>query len=1190
LAVFQGTVHTINFLFKSDGSPIDVTGWEFSAKLKANRASTTALVTLTSAGGGFVIADATAGRVSMVLSAVNTALLPAGRIVFDVLRTDGTNSPVYLAGGSFQVKTSVTTYTVPDDEDDVVLPGDGGDPPPIVIDLTPEPFVFNDLTGAVKSTVYESNVIFVDGITGGEVVDLTITGGEYATAGADAVFGAWASTATTVRDSDIVKVRTTSSATELTAVDVVLTIGGVSDTWTVTTEEDADPAVVIPDAFTFVDVTNITAGAVTESNAITVTGTTVGAPVAMTITGGEYQVNSGTWASAARTVVAGDSIKVRGTAIPAEDPDFASVSFLSGFEGSHAATTVTDESSNAHTMTMGGTAAQIRTSKLKFGTSSYYNGALTQDGRVTTPDHATFEFGAGAFTVEGWFAFTATTTSCDLLSKRNDTGNQRSWALIYSSTADQLLFSISVDGTATTSVVVETGTWVPVLNQWYHLACDFDGTTYRLYRDGVVIGTGVVLVTAFDGTSVFAVGNRGGNNSDFPGYIDEVRITKGVARYAGAYTPLISAFARDGATGIVDVVLDIGGVTDTFRITTQATAPGVEATPDAFSFTDQSNLSLSTTYDSNVITVAGINTAAPLSVTGGLYSKNTGPWVSTATTVVAGDTVRLRGTSSATNATDVPVTLNIGGVTDTFTLRTVDIGTSRKIILDTDCAGDVDDMMTVGIASKLKNDGVLDLVLVNVSSTVDSSAPCVRATLDHYGGEAVTVSAYQGATGSYTMRFSDSVRDRFGVVGQTRTAYTDDLTGLRTALAAATDATIEIIAIGGLVSLSRLLDSPADGISALTGSQLIAAKVIKLTCQAGENPGPAGSAEFNMLRSPTHSANVANNWPTPIVWNGTEIGETVMAGPAQGLSAYDDPIRHGFDVYTSTLTDGKRFSFDPLCFHQAIYGNNTNYTWGIQNGTNSVNSSTAINTFTATAGNDSYTVKAASDSALGAQLDAIVDSLTGNISRVNRVAKSNGFVTTVVDPIYTTPWSITSAGVTITGGQSDPFGGTTAFLFTETATTNSHNFFSQNFWTVSGSNYVAEVYVKNGTRRYVQLGTGSGMFGVNGFANFDLQLGVVGTKGSAVGSSWITPVPDQAGWFRIGMALTASATGEGDLTIRPTNSASAARNNSFLGNVSNNFYACAVLRGHGNHRLRLDNGGRTRPRSRAGRVRLARGA
>lgn len=100
--------------------------------------------------------------------------------------------------------------------------------------------------------------------------------------------------------------------------------------------------------------------------------------------------------------------------------------------------------------------------------------------------------------------------------------------------------------------------------------------------------------------------------------------------------------------------------------------PAPDSTPDAFSLLDVTDATLSTLYVSNAISVLNINVPATITVVGGEYRINgTGSWFITAGTVGAGDTVEVRATSSASNSDDVDVLLDIGGVSDTYTITTV---------------------------------------------------------------------------------------------------------------------------------------------------------------------------------------------------------------------------------------------------------------------------------------------------------------------------------------------------------------------------------------------------------------------------------------------------------------------------------------------------------------------------------------
>lgn len=172
---------------------------------------------------------------------------------------------------------------------------------------------------------------------------------------------------------------------------------------------------------------------------------------------------------------------------------------------------------------------------------------------------------------------------------------------------------------------------------------------------------GVLGTVGTTGTPVFALDNNAGGRAALSG----ANLNRG-------------ATALDYATAtFFDVTVSVTGVTPvisptTFRI---AVTPLVDTTPNAFSFTDATGVDLSTVSASNSITVSGINAPSAISVTGGEYEKNgSGTWTGSAGTVVNGDTVKVRGTSSASNSTAVNVVLTIGGVSDTYTITTVSLG------------------------------------------------------------------------------------------------------------------------------------------------------------------------------------------------------------------------------------------------------------------------------------------------------------------------------------------------------------------------------------------------------------------------------------------------------------------------------------------------------------------------------------
>lgn len=122
----------------------------------------------------------------------------------------------------------------------------------------------------------------------------------------------------------------------------------------------------------------------------------------------------------------------------------------------------------------------------------------------------------------------------------------------------------------------------------------------------------------------------------------------------------LRAASVDTPTAFTDfsITFTIGNVTE-------------DTTPQGFSFVDEPEALVSAVVESNTITVAGVDGPTDISVSGGEYSVNGGAYTSTSGTVVAGDTVKVRHTASASNSTPTNTVLTIGGISDTFTTITV---------------------------------------------------------------------------------------------------------------------------------------------------------------------------------------------------------------------------------------------------------------------------------------------------------------------------------------------------------------------------------------------------------------------------------------------------------------------------------------------------------------------------------------
>lgn len=128
--------------------------------------------------------------------------------------------------------------------------------------------------------------------------------------------------------------------------------------------------------------------------------------------------------------------------------------------------------------------------------------------------------------------------------------------------------------------------------------------------------------------------------------------------------------AANTSTTARTATLNIGGVMANWTVTSGFVP---DTTPDAFSFPPLNNAASNTNLGSNTIVVSGINTAAPISVSGhasAKYSINGGAFTNVAGNVSNGASVRLLLTSAQAAGGSVSATLNIGGTSGGWTVTT----------------------------------------------------------------------------------------------------------------------------------------------------------------------------------------------------------------------------------------------------------------------------------------------------------------------------------------------------------------------------------------------------------------------------------------------------------------------------------------------------------------------------------------
>lgn len=216
-------------------------------------------------------------------------------------------------------------------------------------------------------------------------------------------------------------------------------------------------------------------------------------------------------------------------------------------DGTDGAVTFADSTGRHSALTAFGLCT-LTTAQQKFGTGSLnMPSSVNTGGGARSPSSADWQFGAGQFTVECWVRPIAAPFGVNGLVSVFGLSSNFGWFLGFN--GGTLNFYYSLTGTDTPVV---SATYVPTTNAWTHIAADRDASNVlRVYAAGAVIASATVPGTFFNSTQALNIGSDNNNNRAMLGQIDEVRITKGVARYAGAFTPPTAPFDDTGVTPVV---------------------------------------------------------------------------------------------------------------------------------------------------------------------------------------------------------------------------------------------------------------------------------------------------------------------------------------------------------------------------------------------------------------------------------------------------------------------------------------------------------------------------------------------------------------------------------------------------------------------------------------------------------------
>ena len=245
------------------------------------------------------------------------------------------------------------------------------------------------------------------------------------------------------------------------------------------------------------------------------------------------------------------------------------------------------------------------------------------------------------------------------------------------------------------------------------------------------------------------------------------------------------------------------------------------------------------------------------------------------------------------------------------------------VIFDSDMGPDYDDVGAISLLHAFADSGYVK-ILATVASTKYEGVAAVFNVFNTYfnrretligvpKGKALELKDWQHWTDTLTLKYPHQI--------QRNDEVPDAVEVYRKVLSKQPNKSVTIVTTGFLTNVAALLESVPDKYSKLDGKGLVRQKVKQLVCMAGRFPS---GSEFNVNRDAPASQSVFNNWSTPVLLSGFEIGMKIKTGLPliHNAGIRNSPVKDVFRICIplSAEDSAGRMSWDETAVLVAVKG------------------------------------------------------------------------------------------------------------------------------------------------------------------------------------------------------------------------------------------------------------------------------
>ena len=251
-------------------------------------------------------------------------------------------------------------------------------------------------------------------------------------------------------------------------------------------------------------------------------------------------------------------------------------------------------------------------------------------------------------------------------------------------------------------------------------------------------------------------------------------------------------------------------------------------------------------------------------------------------------------------------------------------GAGVRIIFDSDMGPDYDDAGAIALLHAFADKGEARILATMASTKYESVAGVLNVFNTYFKRPDLPIGVPKGSSALAlrdSQHWTDTLLANYPHKIKLNDKAPDAVSLYRKILSSQPDLSVTIVTVGFLTNLAGLFTSPPDKFSPLTGKDLIYKKVKQLVCMAGKFPS---GREFNVEKDAAASRIVFENWNTPVLFSGFEIGAAIKTGLplVNNKNILHNPVK---DVFRICLPKSKqdsagRMSWDETAVLIAVRG------------------------------------------------------------------------------------------------------------------------------------------------------------------------------------------------------------------------------------------------------------------------------